>query len=232
VTHPLDNVVWHSLSGPHARFATGSGTGLRYARGFSAIVGFQEPRCPDFDALADYCDLDEQLYCPEWSGNAPAGWRIHVEKAAFRMVWQGPTPRDDTLPGARLLDRQHAAEALELARLTNPGPFGPRTIELGDYVGWFKDGRLVAMAGERMRAGPYREVSGICTHWDFRGLGLARRLTLKLVRWQLLRGNIPFLHVMADNTVARRLYQDMGFSDYCETILRVISRCSTTSEHR
>ena len=40
MTHPLDNVTWHSLSGPHAGFADGRGTVRRYASGFSAIVGF------------------------------------------------------------------------------------------------------------------------------------------------------------------------------------------------
>ncbi len=123
------------------------------------------------------------------------------------------------------LGPEHAALSLELARLTNPGPFGLRTIELGEYFGWFEGGQLVAMAGERMHAGPYREVSGICTHPDFRGRGLARRLALKLIRRQMQRGEIPFLHVMADNSDARRLYHKMGFCDYCETTLRIISRC-------
>ena len=81
------------------------------------------------------------------------------------------------------------------------------------------------MAGERMYADTLREVSGICTHPDFRGRGLASRLTLKLIRREMQRGETPFLHVMGDNPTARRLYQQMGFRDYCETTLRVISRC-------
>ena len=229
MTRLLDNITWHTLSGPQAHFSVGSGAVRRYARGYSAIAGFPQPQRPDFNALADFCGIDEQIYCLEWSGTAPEGWRIHVEKTALRMLWQGPAPQADAFPDAVPLGPQHAARALELAQLTNPGPFGSRTIELGDYFGWFEDGRLAAMAGERMRAGPYREVSGICTHPDFRGRGLARRLTLKLIRRQLQRGETPFLHVMADNTAARGLYRDMGFVDYCETTLRVISRSSMTS---
>jgi ribosomal protein S18 acetylase RimI-like enzyme len=225
MSHLLDNIIWHSLSGPHARFAAGRGAVRRYAKGFSAIAGFPEPQRPDFAALAAICELDEQIYCPEWSGTAPAGWRIHDEQPAFRMTWQDVMPEDDAFPDAVPLGPQHAAQALELAQLTNPGPFGLRTLELGDYFGWFVDGRLAAMAGERMRAGPYREVSGICTHPDFRGCGLARRLTLKLIRRQMQRGETPFLHVMANNSAARRLYCEMGFRDYCENTLRVISRC-------
>jgi predicted GNAT family acetyltransferase len=81
------------------------------------------------------------------------------------------------------------------------------------------------MAGERMHAGTLREVSGICTHPDFRGRGLARRLTLKLIHRATQRGETPFLHVMGDNPTARQLYQKMGFRDYCETTARIISRC-------
>jgi GNAT superfamily N-acetyltransferase len=221
----LDNITWFTLTGPHTRYASGTKDAQRYASGFSPIIGFADPARPDFDTLADYCQPDEQLYCPEWKGAAPAGWRVHVEKPMFRMVWDESMPETDEFPDALRLGPKHASRALELAQLTNPGPFGPRTIELGEYFGWFENGRLVAMAGERMHAGTLREISGICTHPDFRGRGLARRLTLKLIRRVMQRGEIPFLHVMGDNLNARRLYQEMGFRDYCETTARIVSRC-------
>jgi GNAT superfamily N-acetyltransferase len=221
----LDNITWFTLSGPHARYACGAKDARRYAPDFSPIVGFANPARPDFTALAACCELDEQLYCAQWKGEAPSGWRIHDEKSLFRMVWEGAIPETDAFPDAIRLGPQHASQALELAQLTNPGPFGLRTIELGEYFGWFENGRLTAMAGERMHAGTLREVSGICTHPDFRGRGLARKLTLKLIRHQMQRGETPFLHVMGDNSSAYRLYQKMGFRDYCESTARVISRC-------
>jgi len=107
---------------------------------------------------------------------------------------------------------------------TNPGPFGLRTIELGDYLGVFENGRLVAMAGERMHAARCREVSGICTHPDFRGRGLASGLTAQVLRAQLARGQLPFLHVVSANAGARALYARMGFGEYRETVVRVLSR--------
>ena len=141
----------------------------------------------------------------------------------FRMVWQGEPPAEDPAPEAARLGPQHAAQALELATLTKPGPFGLRTIELGEYWGVFDAGRLVAMAGERMAAGTLREISGVCTHPDFQGRGLARRLMLKLVRRELQRGETPFLHVMSANTGARGLYARMGFADFRETVVRVVA---------
>ena len=122
------------------------------------------------------------------------------------------------------LNPKHAPLALELAELTHPGPFGLHTIELGDYFGVFDGARLIAMAGERSYAGTLREISGVCTHPDFQGRGLAKRLMLKLIRREMLRNETPFLHVMHDNTSARQLYERMGFRNYKETVVRVISR--------
>ena len=140
------------------------------------------------------------------------------------MVWDGAAPDDDASLQAIALGPQHAPQALELATLTRPGPFGLRTPELGEYFGCFDGERLIAMAGERVQAGPLREVSGVCTHPDAQGRGLARRLMLKLVHRQMQRGETPFLNVMRDNTGARRLYARMGFRDHLETVVRVVSR--------
>jgi predicted GNAT family acetyltransferase len=133
-------------------------------------------------------------------------------------------PAEDMAPDAVLLRPEHAVQAVELARLTNPGPFGIRTPELGEYFGYFDRGRLIAMAGERLCIGDLHEVSGICTHPDFQGRGLAKKLTLKLVHRQLQRGKTPFLHVMSHNTPARALYEKLGFRIYLETVVRVVRR--------
>lgn len=111
--------------------------------------------------------------------------------------------------------------------LSGPGPFGPRTIELGEYFGGFEGERLVAMARECMHAGTLREVSGVCTHPDHQGRGLARRLMHKLIRREMLRGETPFLHVMHvmhGNTGARGLYARMGFREYSQSVVRVVSQ--------
>jgi predicted GNAT family acetyltransferase len=75
-----------------------------------------------------------------------------------------------------------------------------------------------------MFAGRLREVSGVCTHPDFQGRGLARRLVAKLIARQVAREETPFLHVMRDNAAAHGLYVSMGFRDYRETVVRVVSR--------
>ncbi|MHB1201108.1 MAG: GNAT family N-acetyltransferase [Polaromonas sp.] len=223
--HLLDNIAWHSLSGPHAAYATGTDDARRYAPGFSPIIGFADTERPNFHALAPFCRADEHFYCDGWSGAAPTGWRIEAETTLFKMVWEAAMPATGEVPEAVQLGPEHAPQALELATLTHPGPFGLRTIELGEYFGCFDGQRLVAMAGERMVAGKLREISGVCTHPDFRGRGLARRLTFKLICRQMERGETPFLHVMRDNSNAHRLYERMGFGVYRESVARVISPC-------
>ena len=223
--HLPDNIFWHALTGAPAKYAAGAGDARRYAKGYSPIVAFAHAEQPDFEALAPYCEPGEHLYCAGWSGTAPANWRIDAEAAIFRMVWDDAMPAADAAPEAILLGLQHASLAVELAALTHPGPFGPRTIELGEYFGCFDGERLVAMAGERTQAGRLREISGVCTHPDFQGRGLARRLMLKLIRRQMQRNETPFLHVMRDNVGAHGLYERMGFRVHLETVVRVISPC-------
>jgi ribosomal protein S18 acetylase RimI-like enzyme len=224
MTSLLDNIMWNCLSGPHAKYATGAGAVRRYAPGFSPIVGFADPLEPDFATLANYCDADDCFYTDIWNGPTPPGWRIDKDARMWKMVWRGPMPPEDAAPDAIPLKPEHASQAVELAKLTNPGPFGIRTPELGEYFGYFDGGRLIAMAGERMCAGDLREVSGICTHPDFQGRGLAKKLTLKLVYRQMQRGETSFLHVLSHNEVARRLYEKMGYCNHLETTVRVVTR--------
>jgi GNAT superfamily N-acetyltransferase len=221
----LDNIAWHTLVGPQAQHAAGQGNARRYARGFSPIVAFADVSRPDFEALAPHVDVQEHFYTAGWDGAAPQGWQVEVDTTMLQMVWDGEPPAADAAPDARpLSSAEHGEQALALATLTKPGPFGPRTLELGDYFGIFDGDQLVAMAGERMFAGGLREISGVCTRPGWQGHGLARRLMEKLVRRELQRGETPFLHVMSQNENAIRLYRHMGFREHQRTAVRVLCR--------
>jgi ribosomal protein S18 acetylase RimI-like enzyme len=239
----LDHIFWHALNGAHRHWSDGTDQARRYTQGFSPIIAFADPAAPDFGALAPWCAAGEHFYCENWTGAAPPGWRIEAETTMFRMLWDGVLPDEQTdsaepssgsaqdaapaMPPARLLTAADAPQALALATLCKPGPFGIRTIELGDYLGYFDGERLMAMAGERLRAPGLCEISGVCTHPDYQGRGLAKNLITQLLRRHQQRGERSFLHVMRSNP-AHQLYLNMGFKDYLESTVRVVVAVQST----
>jgi predicted GNAT family acetyltransferase len=98
-----------------------------------------------------------------------------------------------------------------LVQLAEPGPFRPRTIELGGYVGIEVDGRLLAMAGQRIAVQGYTEISAVCTHPDARRRGYAAAVTATVARGIRAAGNTPILHVADHNLAALRVYEQLGF---------------------
>jgi predicted GNAT family acetyltransferase len=105
---------------------------------------------------------------------------------------------------------------LELTALVYPEFFRTRTLELGAYSGIYQNGRLAAMAGERMYLTGYREISAVCTHPDFTGRGFAAALVAQVTNAILERNEVPFLHVSRDNLRAKSLYERLGFIARCE----------------
>jgi GNAT superfamily N-acetyltransferase len=220
----LNNVAWRSLTGTHAKFAVGAGSVRRYAAGYSPIVGVFNPNAPDFDELARICDPGEHLYIAGWSGSLPSCWSIELEASVNLMVWAGELRDESRALETVELKAADLPDMLALVKLTHPGPFGERTPELGDYLGIFQDGHVIAMAGERMSTGQCVEISGVCTHPAHQGRGLARFLIEQLIRRELARGALPFLNVVRSNTRAHSVYERMGFRDHDEHVLRVVSR--------
>jgi ribosomal protein S18 acetylase RimI-like enzyme len=218
------NIIWRCMAGSQRSLTVGTDRARRYAAGFSPIIAFADPAAPAFDDLAAVCEPGRPFYCSEWAGTAPDGWTIQRDARMLVMAWAGGAPPADDASDAVPLGHAHVAQMVALAELTRPGPFDVRTIDFGEYFGVFTGERLMAMAGERMHDAPRREVSGICTHPEAQGRGLARRLTALVVRRELARGEMPFLHVVASNARAIALYQRMGFVTTREVPVRVVSR--------
>lgn len=220
----LDNVIWRALSGSQAHMSAGTDRIRRFARGYPALVGYADPANPGFEALSSSCEAGERFYCAYWRGPEPAGWKIEVDTSMCAMLWKGAPPAADEPFDALRLGPEHVPQMIALANLTRPGPFAEKPMAMGEWYGVVEDGRLIAMAGERLHAGELREVSGICTLPECQGRGLARRLTGSVVRRQLERGQTPFLHVASSNARARSLYERMGFGVEREVPLRIIVR--------
>ena len=143
-----------------------------------------------------------------------AGWDFVVGAPLLQMIADngiGVPARPDPLPEIAELGQQDSAQMIELTSLTKPGPFGTRTHELGTYLGIRLDGKLVAMAGERLKVPGYTEVSAVCTHPDHTGKGYAGMLMTEVMRRIRDRGETPFLHVREDNARAVEVYERLGF---------------------
>ena len=142
----------------------------------------------------------------------PAGWEIVRTAPLLQMLHENGTPTGAEHKFIRL-GAADAAEMVALAELTKPGPFAMRTHELGTYIGIREKGKLVAMAGERLRVPGFTEVSGVCTHPEHTGKGYAAALVRELLDQIRARGERPFLHVREANTRAAGLYRYLGFRD-------------------
>lgn len=209
---PLDNPVWHALIGPQARFAQGQGFARHYPRDIAPFSGIVTA------SPAAYADLavglpsgnEARLFRP-CNEPLPNGW---VSLDAFPMLQMvagtGSSEPSESLSYSVLAGSDLSA-MMDLAAVAKPGPFGLRTPELGTYIGRREHGRLIAMAGERLRVPGYVELSAICTHPDARGRGFGVLLTQGLMALARQRGEIAFLHVRADNNAAVSLYRRLGF---------------------
>ncbi|MCX4537123.1 GNAT family N-acetyltransferase [Streptomyces sp. NBC_00841] len=208
--HPLDNPARASLTGPHAHFAERRGRVLRYPTDVAPWLAL--PDTPDADDWADAAALagpGASLTLTALREPPPGDWEITFHAEGVQLVDAGLATAPD--PEAVRLGPADVPEMLALVERTRPGPFLPRTVELGTYLGIRREGALVAMAGERLHPTGYSEISGVCTDEPARGQGLAGRLVLAVAHEIRERGDIPFLHASATNTNAIRLYESLGF---------------------
>ncbi|MFD2081217.1 FR47-like protein [Actinopolymorpha cephalotaxi] len=220
--HPLDNPVYAALTGPQAHLGETVGRAVRYLSDVAPFAGL-----PDEPTAQDWADL-ARLAGPEsvviLSGRRvappPDGWDVIQRLDGVQFVASGVAPGDgaEAVP----LGAEDVPEMLDLVERTRPGPFRPRTVEFGGYLGIRRGGRLVAMAGTRMRVPGWTEISALCTDDAHRGQGLAGRLVRAVATQILAGGDRPFLHSVADNAGAVRLYAALGFELRCETPFMVL----------
>lgn len=225
--HPLDRPVWTSLTGPHAALGRGSGPARRYHDEVSPFAGSADDGPAALSALADLLMPGDRVFLAQATDIVvPTGLVAAKRGRAVQMVATRPLAgpaageAEDLVP----LGDADAAEMMALALLTEPGPFLARTHTLGRFLGVRAEGHLVAMAGERMRPPGYVEVSGVCTHPQARGRGLARRLSAAVAAGIQARGDTPFLHAWTSNEAAIALYRSLGFVVRCEVDVAVLER--------
>jgi len=220
--HILDDPARAALWGEQSGHAVIEGHARRFDPGIGPIAALRD----DGDtALRDAARLIA-LHGTIASVGRPlppiAGTRVVKQTPIAQMVFDGTQDRVED-EAITVLGPDNAEEMMALAQLTEPGPFGPRTGALGPFLGIFDEGRLVAMAGQRMRPAGYVEISGVCTHPDARGRGFARLLSRAQIEVICKAGRTPFLHAYIDRPGPIRLYEGLGFVKRAEPMHMLVA---------
>jgi ribosomal protein S18 acetylase RimI-like enzyme len=211
MTHVLDRPIYSALVSRQAAVSQGGALARRYDPAIVPFAAAREESEECLDALRKLAGPGDTLVLLQADPIAlPKGFSTTLTAEGVQMVLARP-PEDvaDTR-----IDRLTAADApamLELATLTKPGPFTLKAQALGEFFGVKENGRLIAMAGERMKQEGFTEISGVCTHPDARGRGLAKLVSIFMAHRVLDRGETPYLHAFASNKAATGLYESIGF---------------------
>lgn len=210
----LDDMAWHALCGAQAALAAtaGDGAARRYRDDIAPFCGIEQFDARGWDALGELVGPGGvAVFLRADVGTPPSGWTELLREDATQYVAgpraQLPPVQDEVVE----LGPDDVPEMVRLAEQTQPGPFGPQSHLTGRHAGVRRDGRLVAMAGERMRVDGWGEISTVCVHPSVRGRGLGAAVTLAAARQIEARGDRAMLHVRAGNDGAHRLYRRIGF---------------------
>jgi len=232
MSHPLDNVCWSAFSGPHQIGFTEGTNDARWLLSdfgpFGAVADTNSPKWEPFLRINNP-ELIVALFSDHFF-EPPAPLEVVIRAEAIQFISPGILPEPQAGLGIVKLSADDAAEMRALALETKPGPFLPRTHELGTFFGIRVDGVLVAMAGERMRPAGFTEISAVCTRDAFRGRGYAAALVLTVAQNVRVRGDVPFLHVAAENTKAIELYIRLGFIERMKVKITVFRNTKPPSE--
>jgi ribosomal protein S18 acetylase RimI-like enzyme len=223
VTEVLRNAVWHSLIGPQSDHAEEHGLARRFHPDVSVFYAIDEPTSGAWDDLAALAQGEVVVLFREAPlAPAPQGWKQVFQGEGYQMVLDAPSritpplPATDPKTGQRVSQRALAGGdvdvMIDLVARTEPGPFRPRTIELGGYLGIFHDDTLVAMAGRRFHLPGFVEVSAVCTDPSARRRGYGAIVTALVADQIAAEGNAPMLHVAQNNDSARSVYEQLGFT--------------------
>jgi ribosomal protein S18 acetylase RimI-like enzyme len=211
----LDNMPWFALNTVHAPFAQGEGAALKYKRSMAVFCGTARLDPGGWRALGELVKPGRAVVLFQTEpGPVPDGFDEVFRSSALQMVADGPLePRAvvGAAPELIELSDDDVEEMLALTALAEPGPFFQETHLLGTYLGVRENGRLVAMAGERLRTDRVAEISAVSTHPDVRRRGLGGLLTMAMVDVIRGRGELAMLHVAKTNHAAIPLYESLGF---------------------
>ncbi len=212
MAHILDNPAWNALVSGNKHLSKGNEQIKYFSEDVSPFVGLLEAGPYEFDFLYHVIPTERKLAIISFKEmKIPNQWTVLDHIKALQMVHKHPAPPATATAQIIPLQEKHVPQMIALTQMTHPGPFFKRTIDFGNYEGIFNNNKLIAMAGQRLHADPYTEISAVCTHPDFTGKGYAASIIISQIHKIKAASSIPYLHVKDDNDKAIHLYKTLGF---------------------
>ena len=183
-----------------ALFLIGDVNGLR--------VILENTQCPEHAYITcrpEHVAMTHDFYT--WNRTIPM-WRMALDPSKFDAV-NGNCVR---------LTSAHSSQLTELYSLGGGIGFSTTQVQDGVFFGIFVERKLIAVAGTHLISVNYgvAAVGNVFTHPDFRGQGYGTATSNAVVS-ELLKIGIPdiILNVGQDNSSAIRIYERLGFKNYC-----------------
>lgn len=135
-----------------------------------------------------------------------------------RMLLDGDLPDPSSATSVVPLGPDDLGALRSLYEEDPPAFFLPEQVKDGVYFGIRESGHLIAVAGTHVvsAVGSVGAIGNVYTRPDCRGRGFAAEVTGAVAR-ELRRRRIAtiVLNVVESNRVARRVYERLGFTEYC-----------------
>jgi GNAT superfamily N-acetyltransferase len=209
-TDKLDNPAWYSLSETHREFAVDYQDIKFYHPDYCPFGGFINSY-ETKTGIDKYASLTDNFYVvgdkPKFNDKVI----LNNELVCNQMVLHERIHMEVAENIIELHTKIHKADLLALVNMVQPGYFRDRTSDLGSYYGIYRENKLIAVTGERMKMNGYTELSAIVTHPAHTGKGYAKQLITYASNKVFNQDQIPFLHVANTNVGAIGLYEKLGF---------------------
>ena len=170
----LDNPVWHSLSETHKDLSIDYHNIKFYQPAYCPFGGFIDNNNVA-SRIDEYSKLINNLFVVGEKPFFSNKLFLKKELICVQMVLEKKTEagiEEDLIK----LDNAFSGALSSLVNEVQPGYFKEKTNLMGDYFGIVKDGKLVAVTGERMKMKNFTEVSAVVTHPFYTGKGYASQL--------------------------------------------------------
>jgi ribosomal protein S18 acetylase RimI-like enzyme len=205
----LDNSVWYALTEAHKNFAVEYDGMKFYHPDFSSFGGFIDLE-KTWMGIDQFAAFKSPFYVLGNQPNFSATIKLKNTIVCHQMILDEPI-RIEINESIVKLQNKHEKALFDLVNLVQPGYFRQKTAELGNYFGIFKNNKLIAVTGERMKLDSFTEVSAVVTHPQHTGKGYAKQLVTHTTNKIFNEHKTPFLHVADTNKGAIKLYEKLGF---------------------